>query len=389
MILSIMTVGVTSVSAADDASGTTGNLTWSFEGSTGTLTISGNGPMPDYRRYDATPWYYLRDDIQYIVISDGVTSISGEAFSSFWNSEYFIDVSIPDSITQINGGFTQTLIGHVDFPDSIVSISAGSFSQTSMLLNKLPENISHIGDYAFAECEIGDLVIPDTITYIGSGAFETAGSGPHNITITAENVVFGYDSFVGYYTDSYTVYTKSNCTSVIEHCETYNIPYVIMSEPEPSPQPAAENEITVSGNSGQSIVTLDYDVANLRVTVPTVLPVSVDSDNNVTVSDSAKIVNFSNGQVDVTNAVLSGSNSWTLAAFNTDFTKVPVDTKQYGFKLQGYSVPVSGNAYNSQFDTIDGDAALDLSYDANVAIQSNAISAAEIGRIVFTVAWHK
>ena len=148
-------------------------------------------------------------------------------------------------------------------------------------------------------------------------------------------------------------------------------------------------EIVQSGSSEQSIITLDYDTANLRVTVPTVLPVSVDSDNNVTVSDNAKIVNNSKGQVDVTNAVLSGNNSWTLAAFDTDFKKVPVDTKQYGFKLQGYSVPVSGNAYNNQFDTIAGNASLDLSYDANVAIQSEAISAAEIGNIVFTVAWHK
>ena len=149
------------------------------------------------------------------------------------------------------------------------------------------------------------------------------------------------------------------------------------------------NVINQSNGDGTSIVTLDYDTANLRVTVPTVLPVSVDSDNNVTVATTAKIVNSSKGQVDVTNAVLSGNNSWALAAFDTDFTKVPVNTKQYGFKLQGYNVPVNGNAYNSQFDTIAGNASLDLSYDANVAIQSEAIKDAEIGNIVFTVAWHK
>lgn len=50
---------------------------------------------------------------------------------------------------------------------------------------------------------------------------------------------------------------------------------------------------------------------------------------------------------------------------------------------------VSGNAYNSQFGTIAGNASLDLSYDANVAIQSEATKDAEIGNIVFTVAWHK
>ena len=144
-----------------------------------------------------------------------------------------------------------------------------------------------------------------------------------------------------------------------------------------------------SDDTANSVVTLDYETANLRVTVPTVLPVSVDSDNNVTVAENAQIVNHSNGQVDITNAVLSGSNSWTLAPFTTDFTKVPVDTKQYGFKLQDYNVPVSGNAFNSQFATIDGDDALDITYDANVAIQSEAVDAAEIGNIVFTVAWHK
>ena len=157
----------------------------------------------------------------------------------------------------------------------------------------------------------------------------------------------------------------------------------------PESETSGVNYITQSGSSEQSIVTLDYDTANLRVTVPTVLPVSVDSDNNVTVSDNAKIVNNSKGQVDVTNAVLSGSNSWTLAEFDTDFTKVPVNTKQYGFKLQGYSVPIEGNAYNNQFATIDGNSALDLSYDANVAIQSDATTDAEIGNIIFTVAWHK
>lgn len=155
------------------------------------------------------------------------------------------------------------------------------------------------------------------------------------------------------------------------------------------PSDSTESEITQSGNTGSSIVTLDYNTANLRVTVPTVLPVSVDSDNNVTVANNAKIINNSNGQVDVTNAVLSGNNSWKLAEFDTDFKKVPVDTKQYGFKLQGYNVPVSGNAYNNQFGTIAGNASLDLSYDANVAIQSEATKDAEIGNIVFTVAWHK
>ena len=256
----------------------------------GTLTISGTGDMDDYTASNHSP-FYDNDDIEEVVVENGVTSI---------------------------------------------------------------------GDYSFDECDnIESITVADSVNRIGANAFEDF-TKPTDV-ITTNPVVRSFFLAKGFSPSAKT-------GGMVNY---------------------SESEITVSGNNATSIVTLDYETANLRVTVPTVLPVTVDSDNNVTVSDNAKIVNNSKGQVDVTNAVLSGNNSWTLAAFDTDFTKVPVDTKQYGFKLQGYSVPVSGNAFNNQFDTIAGNSALDLSYDANVAIQSEAISDAEIGNIVFTVAWHK
>ena len=144
--------------------------------------------------------------------------------------------------------------------------------------------------------------------------------------------------------------------------------------------------IKSSGDSRTSKILLTMETSNLRVTVPTVLPVSVDSDNNVTVADNAQISNLSNGQVDVTNAEIQ-TDEWSVVGFNTDFTKVPVNTKQYGFKLNGDDVSDGINA--SVFNTINGDDSIDLSYDANVAIQSQPITNEDIGRIVFTVAWHK
>ena len=127
----------------------------------------------------------------------------------------------------------------------------------------------------------------------------------------------------------------------------------------------------------------------MRVTVPTVLPVSVDADNNVTVSDNAQISNLSNGQVDVTGCTLSGQNEWSIVPFSTDFTKVPVNTKQYGFKLKNTVAQNNGTIALDSFDTIDGGDSMALPYDANVAIQSEAINGSDIGQIVFTVAWHK
>ena len=42
---------------AEDASGSCGNgITYTFKAATGTLTISGNGAMADYKYYNHAPW---------------------------------------------------------------------------------------------------------------------------------------------------------------------------------------------------------------------------------------------------------------------------------------------------------------------------------------------
>lgn len=61
------------------ASGTWGdNLAWTLA-EDGTLTISGEGEMADAHHSDY-PWYEFRSEIKTIVISDGITYISYEAF---------------------------------------------------------------------------------------------------------------------------------------------------------------------------------------------------------------------------------------------------------------------------------------------------------------------
>ena len=436
MLLSVMAVGVVSVSAAIVDSGSCGtNVTWTLDDN-GVLTISGSGNMYEYNPWNnPSPW---GTNVTSIVIEDGVTNIGKYAFcgresltsvtisdtvtsvgwGAFADCTSLTSVTIPDSVTSIGDEAfiscsnltsisipnTVRRIGHgafdncsslisVTIPDSITEIEWQTFYGCRSLTNiTIPESVTSIGRGAFNCCYgLTNIVIPDSVTSIGERAFENC----PNLTIVriGNSVTNIGEKAIGYENGNPTstrikAFPKNNIG--INYLNTNNFRnsivgdyYVNYAEELP------ENMIIESGNSGQTKVTLTTTPANLRVTVPTVLPVSVDSDNNVTVSDNAKIVNNSNGQVDVTNAVLSGNNSWTLAAFDTDFTKVPVDTKQYGFKLQGYSVPVSGNAYNNQFDTIAGNASLDLSYDANVAIQSDATTDAEIGNIVFTVAWHK
>lgn len=47
----------TTAGAVSENSGTTGDCTWSFDESTGTLTISGRGAMGDYNDIGDLPWY--------------------------------------------------------------------------------------------------------------------------------------------------------------------------------------------------------------------------------------------------------------------------------------------------------------------------------------------
>ncbi len=83
-------------------SGTCGeNLTWKFEPSTGTLTISGSGPMTKYSSNTIgliPPWDSYKHNIISLVIEEGVTSIGGDAFRFYTNLK---DVTIPDSVTSI------------------------------------------------------------------------------------------------------------------------------------------------------------------------------------------------------------------------------------------------------------------------------------------------
>lgn len=79
-------------------SGTCGeNLTWKFDKSTGTLTISGTGEMDNYDSYvNRCPWTGL--EYTTAVIEEGVTSISAIAFE---NCESLTSVTIPSSVESI------------------------------------------------------------------------------------------------------------------------------------------------------------------------------------------------------------------------------------------------------------------------------------------------
>lgn len=182
------------------AAGTSGkcgpSAYWSFDSSTGTLTISGSGAMNDYE-YGDYPWMDYRNSIQTIVIGDQITQIGRYAFP--WTACSTIkfgknvrsigerafngcrnlngDLTLPDSVQTIGAGAFQgceKLSGDLTIPDSVVEIGEGAFRDCKNLNGTLTlgKNLRTIGKEAFSGCAFtGSLTIPEGVTEIADSAF--------------------------------------------------------------------------------------------------------------------------------------------------------------------------------------------------------------------------
>lgn len=150
-------------------------LSWHFDTETATLTISGNGPMPDFGySVDADmvepPWHPYQQDVERLVIEPGITYIGTYSFD---NSSKLVELSIPDTVTKI--GVTSfsacKSLETVVIPGSVREVGNNAFRSCPVRSLTLNSGLEVIGNYAFNQCRISELALPDTVTAIGQGAF--------------------------------------------------------------------------------------------------------------------------------------------------------------------------------------------------------------------------
>ena len=137
-----------------DDEGNPSGLQWKLTKS-GTLTISGNGDMPDFNFGNPSvsnrPWNDNIGSIQKIIIEDGVTSIGSNAFRKC----DVYSVSIPKSVKKIgNNAFRECRKISYVYLEGVVTIGERAFQSCDNIRGvTLPACIKEIGSAAFFQCQ--------------------------------------------------------------------------------------------------------------------------------------------------------------------------------------------------------------------------------------------
>ncbi len=218
-------------------SGTCGeNLTWNFEKSTGTLTISGTGAMTNYT--GTFPWRDLRLNIKKVILENGVTTIGKYAFSFCYALE---SVIIPDSVITIEECtfYDCSALESIVISDSVTTIEFDAFENTPWLENKknknpfvivngilidgkacegdivIPNGVTSIAKYAFMFCDsLTSVTIPNSVTTIGNGAFYGCDglesvTIPDSVTSIGDKVFKSCKSLISIYVDENNLHYSS------------------------------------------------------------------------------------------------------------------------------------------------------------------------------------
>ena len=221
----------------------------------GDLTITGTGAMTAYDWNNCAPWHgYVYDGIKSVTISEGVTTVSDNAFEYCYQ---LATLTLPESLTSIGsrGFFGCSHLGSVSIPASVTEIGDGAFASCGNLaaitvaagntayvavdnllydigkttlvqapgavagVVTVPEGVTTIGTYAFSGCQnltgvtlpkgletiqghafdqcydLADAAIPDSVTYIGDFAF-SGGRSLTDVAIPSGVTYIGENAFI-------------------------------------------------------------------------------------------------------------------------------------------------------------------------------------------------
>lgn len=149
------------------ASGQCGeNAYWTFDDTTGTLTISGTGSAGSLVQNMApgvtmiSSYFGGVDSIRTVVVQSGITEISWSAFECCENLE---SVTLPNTLTSIgnNAFYNCDSLRSITIPNSVVSIGEDAFDSSGLRSIYIGTGLETVGEEAFNWCSIQSVYITD------------------------------------------------------------------------------------------------------------------------------------------------------------------------------------------------------------------------------------
>ena len=414
--------------AWETTSGTIGesHVSWSFDETSGRLTISGSGGCEAFTSPEDQPWAALRDEIREVWFYD-------QADLAIENLAYWFTDCV--NLTMAEVPYTTKMIGEGAFAgcSSLVrlmlyyssgedfTIDPGAFRVEEVVETAIcyPSQNESVGlalagyDWEAENRTVSwyDVygAVPLLYCYEGGSAHQGdyfnkvwVDSCRYNIyckwcgqylsTQLSHTYVDGVCSKCGAkkggssgggtscsHTSSRTTYTPYNETKH-EYKKVCNSCGDTLS---------TGKEAHVDDNQDNICDRCAYEMTRFSVTVPTSLQIAMGPDGNVTTADVGAIVNRSTGDVKVSSLQVKTVNGWTLVPYGTDMAHQKVDAKIIGFSIAGTQTQKTGTTESLTLDsrwTIPQDGSLALPYDAVVSACSQPVQE-QVMTLVFVLEW--
>ena len=175
-------------------------VTFEYDESTKTLTFSGEGEMDVYTTdvfgdtYIDPEWRYLREDVEKVIVNEGVTDVGEQAFMSFENLK---EVKLASTVEAIGEAAFEECesLSDILLPEGLKTIGKEAFYNCKSLTSfSIPKNVTELPDYAFRGCSALKSIDLGNVSLLGKNVFAYCGFEsfeiPKNIKVISECMFF-------------------------------------------------------------------------------------------------------------------------------------------------------------------------------------------------------
>lgn len=175
-------------------------VTYKYDESTKTLTFSGDGEMNVYTTdifgdtYINLEWSSLKDEVENVVVNEGVTNIGKHAFMSFSKLK---DVKIASTVEIIDFAAFEgcTSLAEITLPEGLKEFGEEAFYECSSLTSiSIPKNVTFLPKSIFQSCKSLKNIDLENVRNFGEAVFKYCGFEtfviPEGTKTLSENMFF-------------------------------------------------------------------------------------------------------------------------------------------------------------------------------------------------------